>query len=93
MSEFRPEKLKKELAERLVAAGMSEEEAREAATKEVESMGVYKIATGNCPLGGLSPLACQFCQVGHMTECHHPLTCEEAQCGHYQAEIAQEEVL
>ena len=28
-----------------------------------------------------------FCQYGHMTECHYPMTCEEAECSHYEAEM------
>ena len=24
---------------------------------------------------------------GHMTECHYPLTCEEARCSHYLQEL------
>jgi len=40
-------------------------------------------------------MACMFCGCGHMTECHYPLDCEEAQCGHYlasqQAETGFEE--
>lgn len=35
-------------------------------------------------LNGLqnTPMACMLCQFGHMTECHYPLDCEEAQCSH-----------
>jgi hypothetical protein len=44
--------------------------------------GVDVIAAGNCPVGGLNEMACMFCQFGHMTECHYPMTCEEAQCSH-----------
>ncbi len=28
-------------------------------------------------------LAAMFCPNGHMTECHAPMDCEEAECGHY----------
>ncbi len=35
-----------------------------------------------CPLGAIHPLACFFCHFGHAFECHYPLTCEEASCGH-----------
>lgn len=24
-----------------------------------------------------------FCQTGHLTECHYPMDCEGAECGHY----------
>lgn len=88
--EFRPAKMKQELTERLVQLGVPEEEARQMADKEVESMGIYKIATGKCPIGAISPLACQVCSTGHMTECHHPLTCDEAQCSHYEAALAED---
>ena len=84
--EFRPAKVRQELTEKLVERGVPEGEARQMADKEVESMGIYKIATGNCPRGAVSPMECQFCTVGHMTECHHPLTCIEAECSHYKAE-------
>lgn len=29
-----------------------------------------------------SPIAATFCPTGHMTECHYPLTCDQAACGH-----------
>lgn len=44
--------------------------------------GIVKIKAGECPLHGTSPMACQFCPVGHMTECHYPLTCIQAKCSH-----------
>ncbi|MBA7688532.1 hypothetical protein ES703_97016 [subsurface metagenome] len=81
--EFRPAKVRLELTEKLVDSGVPEEEARQMANKQVESMGMYKIATQNCPLEQVSPMACQVCYFGHMTECHHPLTCSEAKCSHY----------
>jgi hypothetical protein len=37
-------------------------------------------------------MACQFCPTGHMTDCHYPYSCEEANCGHYQTQLAKEEV-
>ncbi|MBA7666061.1 hypothetical protein ES703_74136 [subsurface metagenome] len=86
MVEFSPTKLKKEIAERLVQNGVTEEEAQQIAAKEVESMGMYKIATGNCPLVAVSPLACMFCEYGHMLDCHYPHDCKEAECSHYQVE-------
>lgn len=39
-----------------------------------------------CPLNNnerVLPTTCMFCPYGHMTECHHPFTCKEAQCSHY----------
>lgn len=47
--------------------------------------GVGVIALGSCPMGAISPVACMFCECGHMLECHHPMTCEEAECDHYRA--------
>jgi hypothetical protein len=36
-------------------------------------------------------IRCMFCSTRHMLECHHPNTCEEANCTHYQAEMEFEE--
>lgn len=44
--------------------------------------GIVKIRTGECPVHATSPMACQFCPTGHMTECHYPLTCSQAKCSH-----------
>lgn len=71
-------------------AGMPAEEARRQAAEQVNSMGVTKTLQGDCPIGGSSPIACMFCQYGHMTDCHYPRTCEEAECSHYQEEMAGE---
>lgn len=48
--------------------------------------GVGRIDRGECPLGGLTPMSCMFCEFGHMLECHHPYTCDEVECSHYQEE-------
>ncbi len=32
-----------------------------------------------------------FCSYGHITECHYPLTCAAAECGHYQRDHANED--
>jgi hypothetical protein len=32
-----------------------------------------------------------FCPYGHMTECHYPMTCAEAECGHWEIERESEE--
>lgn len=32
-----------------------------------------------------------FCPYGHLTECHYPLSCEEAQCSHYNSQVAMED--
>ncbi len=36
----------------------------------------------------VNPLQPYLCMAGHMTECHAGMTCEEAECGHWQ--IARE---
>ena len=71
-------------------AGMPAEEAKRQAAEQVNSMGATKTLTGTCPQGGANPMACMFCQYGHMTDCHYPLTCDEAECSHYRAEMEAE---
>lgn len=45
--------------------------------------GIVKLKNGTCEIGAKSPLACTFCNFGHMLECHYPIdNCEEAQCSH-----------
>lgn len=44
--------------------------------------GIARIAAGECPLNAKSAMACTFCPVGHMLECHHPMTCSQAKCSH-----------
>lgn len=46
--------------------------------------GIGRIHRGECPIGALNPMGCMLCSYGHMLECHHPYTCEEAECSHYQ---------
>lgn len=53
--------------------------------------GVDLIRRRECRMGGLTPMACMFCPYGHMTECHYPYTCDEAECSHYLAEMEAEE--
>ena len=79
--------MKKELADKLIASGVPEDEANQVASKEVDSLGIALTSNGQYPLGGTSPMACMFCQYGHMTDCHYPLTCEQANCSHYQSEV------
>ena len=79
--------MKKELADKLIESGVPEEDAQRTASKEVDSLGAIKTSSGQCPMGGTSPMACMFCQFGHMTDCHYPLTCEQANCSHCQSEI------
>lgn len=43
----------------------------------------------NCQCKG-NPLLQFFCRTGHMTECHYPQTCQEAECSHYEAEYEAE---
>ena len=57
-----------------------------------ERMGAWKTLHGECELGKANPMACMFCSFGHMTECHYPHTCEEAECSHYQREMEEEEI-
>lgn len=45
--------------------------------------GVGRIDRGECPIDGLTPMNCMFCDFGHMLECHYPHTCKEAECSHY----------
>lgn len=45
--------------------------------------GIDRIKTGECPENHILPMACMYCACGHMTECHHPMDCEEANCGHF----------
>ena len=87
MNEIDVAEVKKELADKLIVSGVAEEEADRIASKEVESLGVVKTSTGQCPLGHASSMACMFCRFGHMTNCHYPLTCEQADCSHHQSEI------
>ena len=44
--------------------------------------GLVRIEKGECPMGGTSAMSCMFCGCGHMLECHHPMSCDEAQCSH-----------
>jgi len=87
MNEINVVEMKKELADKLIESGVPEDEANQVASKEVDSLGIAKTSTGQCPLGHVSPMACMFCRFGHMTNCHYPATCEEANCSHYQSEV------
>jgi hypothetical protein len=80
---FDLQKLIDDTAEAFISAGVAPELAKQEAAKDVERMGVTKVYMGKCPLKAQSPHACMFCHCGHMTECHWPLTCVEAQCSHF----------
>jgi len=53
--------------------------------------GVDLIKAGKCPRGALHPATCMLCATGHMLECHHPMTCDEAECDHYKQAMEREE--
>lgn len=80
-----------DLVKLLMKSGIPEHEARDMARQQINSMGSTKTMRGNCPLGGTNPMACMLCSFGHMTECHYPLTCQEAECSHYRQEMEAEE--
>jgi hypothetical protein len=44
--------------------------------------GYELVRTKKCPLGAVTSIACLFCNEGHPTECHHGMTCKEANCDH-----------
>lgn len=58
------------------------------------SAGAHEQTTMNYPDPEHNPIcqcypnmmSCMFCPYGHMLECHYPMTCEEAECDHYQIE-------
>lgn len=54
----------------------------EAILPKLPTAGVDLIAEGKCPLNARTGHACMFCQYGHLTDCHYPKTCREAQCSH-----------
>lgn len=91
MNDFNREAMISSLSALLAKSGLSPYKARKQATEEVDSMGATKTLTGTCPRGGFNPMACMFCPYGHMTDCHWPLTCEEAECSHYQQEMELED--
>jgi hypothetical protein len=42
--------------------------------------GFDQILAGVCPIGASETIACWYCRYGHSTACHHPLSCEDADC-------------
>lgn len=72
-----------------MAVDMSQESRQQLKKLEENSRfptGVGRIDRGECPLGSLTPMSCMFCEFGHMLECHHPYTCDEIECSHYDHE-------
>lgn len=55
--------------------------------------GMVRIEAGECPRGAKTPMACTLCPVGHMLECHAPMTCIEAQCSHLVKYMEAENIL
>lgn len=49
-------------------------------------IGLEKIKNGQCEMGFTLPIACSKCIYGHATECHYPMRCAEAKCGHLRYE-------
>ena len=45
-------------------------------------MGSGLIRAGKGPIKATGPMACMLCSHGHMTECHYPKTCSQAQSAH-----------
>jgi hypothetical protein len=85
------EQMVKSIKDALISQhGMSLGEAERLALDKVYSMGVTKVREGICPRHAISPIACMTCAYGHMTECHWPKTCGEANCSHNQAQKALE---
>lgn len=90
MTSFDPEEFERKLVESLKEFDLDDKEIQEIARKQVNNMGIYRVQNGTCPIGAGNAIACTLCKTGHATECHHPYSCEEANCGHYQAMMAQE---
>lgn len=90
LHEFNREAMISDLSSEMVKNGWPQEEAQKQATERIDSMGATKTLTGTCPLGQNNPMACIFCSYGHITECHYPHTCKEAECSHYQEEFEAE---
>ena len=53
---------------------------------EVVDQGLARVEGGDCPMGAFTPIGCLCCPYGHMTDCHYPYKCEEAECSHWQEE-------
>ena len=44
---------------------------------------------GSCPANQnkrVEMIACALCPYGHLTDCHYPKSCSQANCSHYQRE-------
>lgn len=53
------------------------------------SMGV----AGNPQCHCHHPMAAMWCLEGHMTECHAGMTCEAAQCSHYERDTHEKDLV
>ena len=38
-----------------------------------------------------SMMQAMFCLTGHMTECHYPLSCSQAECSHWEVEHLEDD--
>lgn len=85
----RIQELENSMVKELTKLGVKYPEARKTSREQINNMGSTKTIRGECPIGGLSPVSCMFCEFGHMTDCHYPLDCEEANCSHYQQELEE----
>lgn len=54
----------------------------EAASRGKYPAGIDVIHQKQCPIHATSGMGCMFCTFGHMTECHYPQRCVEADCTH-----------
>lgn len=52
--------------------------------------GTDLITAGLCPIKTerTLPMACLFCEFGHLMECHYPARCADARCSHYEMQQA-----
>jgi hypothetical protein len=48
--------------------------------------GIDLVEQDKCPRGLGMAMGCMLCAYGHMTECHYPMDCEEADCEHFRAQ-------
>ena len=61
--------------------------------KKAKELANKTMAWLSCPENNnqrIPPMKCMYCPYGHMTDCHHPYTCDEAECSHYHQAIENE---